>query len=186
VSGDGEKPGGEADPAAPSADTSAEPVETADRPSTRPLLDDLADVSEDEHVYRFVAWSAWRDNPPDGKSFLLKGFVQTKEFGPHDDSYGPSVWVESTLASQGGIAALESIDPKLVHKGIVRVPVREVVKCKIKVKSSPADTDPIYARHADAHASFVGLDDDKRDELLDRCQHYIFRPPPNGGKKPGT
>jgi hypothetical protein len=159
-----------------------------DRPSTRPLVDDLEDVPEHEFILRFVGYTAWDDAPADARSFLTSAFVQTGEFGPAADSYGPSVWRESKLPADvaAAVAALEKCHPGLAHKGIVRVPVRDVLACNIRVKASPDDAEPAFAAHRDAHASFVGINRAKRDDLVDRCQAFIYRRPPNGSKKPGT
>jgi hypothetical protein len=148
---------------------------------SRPSVEDLSDVDEEEYVYRFVSYNAWQDNAPDGKH-LLPAFLDSREFKPGANSYGASAWIASKLDAKGGIAALEHLEPRLKNKGLIKVQVRHVRALNITVKHTPHDAD--YPQHSDAHASFINVDRTKRALLMDHCQTCIVRAPLYGSTKP--
>lgn len=142
--------------------------------SDRPKPDDLVAVPDHEYVLRLInpKGGAYQANPPDGRH-LADGWVPSGQYKPSPTSYGPSVWVESRLPE--GVASLEALRPDWKSHGLVRVLVSAVRACNIDVRYSPQDS--IFPEHKDAHASFIGIDRPRRDELIDRCQHCIVRHP---------
>ncbi len=148
----------------------------------RPKAEELEDVPEDEYLLRFVgrAGNQYQPDPTDGR-YLTEAWIPSGEFKADPaKSYGPSVWVESRLPN--GVESLEALRPDWKTKGLVRVRVSDVRTCDVKVKYSPQDS--TLPEHADAHASWVGLNRPKRDELVERCQTCIVRHPIEEPTKP--
>jgi hypothetical protein len=138
----------------------------------RPEPGDLVDVPDEEYLVRLVGSHAYEANAPGGR-FITAAWIPSSQYKTHPNSYGPSVWVESKLPA--GVASLEKLRPDWAKQGLVRVRVADVRACSIQVKYSPQDS--CFPEHADAHASFVGVDRVKRDDLVDVCQNLIVRHP---------
>jgi hypothetical protein len=136
-------------------------------------IDDLLPVPDEAFILRRIPRGTYDPDAQDGKYLARQLFVVDP---PSDDTYGPSVYVESRL--RDGIQSLIAIDSAWHAQGVVRIQVRELRQFELEVRYSPADCTYDSEELRGAHATVLGLTRPRRNQLVAHLtKAHVLRPP---------
>jgi hypothetical protein len=128
----------------------------------RTPLKDLVLVDDEEWIIRIIRPESYDHDAPTGMRVLTSA-LQSKEMPSTDQSYGPSVFVESKLPCS--LENLESEVKKWGGCGVAKVQAKKLRELGIDVRFSPDDCEMPTIKPA--HASLVGCTKPTRTPIID-------------------